>query len=89
MFWACYGEYRGRRELAPFLRYVRARCEADEEEYAFRSYLTETLRLQQQGKRFGRSWTEIVDRRPRPERSGDEIALEVIRGAGLCVEARK
>lgn len=63
---------------------MRARCEAQEEETLYRAYVTESLRLQQEHKYLARSWYDLIDKTPPPpERSGDEIALEVIRGAGL------
>ena len=66
---------------------MKARCEADDEEYAYRAYVTESLRMQHQNKSFTISWMDIVDKTPpKPEKSGDEIALEVILGAGLRLE---
>ena len=53
----------------------------------YRAYVTECLRLQGENKRLTRSWMELVDTKPpKPERSADEIALEVILGAGLHIE---
>lgn len=54
----------------------------------YRAYVTESLRLQGENKRLTRPWMELVDKGPKaPEKSGDEIALEVIQAAGLHVES--
>ena len=46
--------------------------------------MTETLRLRGENKRLTRSWLELTDRTPPPpERSAEEIALDVMRRAGL------
>ena len=69
------------------MRFVRAECAADEEEYLYRAYLTESLRLQHENKYLSRSWMDMANHTPPPrERTGDEIAMDVIMGAGLHME---
>ena len=46
--------------------------------------MTETLRLQGENKRLTRTWMDLTDRTPPPpERSAEEIALDVMRRGGL------
>ena len=54
-----------------------------EDEHVFRAYVTESIRLLSEGKRFVKSYEEIISRKPVDTRSGDEIAAEVILRAGL------
>lgn len=69
------------------MRYVRARCEADDEEYLYRAWMTETLRLREDNKRLTRSWMELTDRTPPPpERSAEEIAAEFMERHGLTTD---
>lgn len=58
----------------------------DEEEFSYRAYVSETLRLQGENKYPTARWVELIEPRLADNRTGDEIALEVIRGAGLTLE---
>lgn len=88
MFWLCYGEYRGRRALTPFLRYFQARLRAEIECLTYRAYITDSLFLQAQNKAPGQRWVEMLEGLDRPvdRRSGEEIAVDFIRRAGLKFE---
>ena len=44
IFWTCYGEYKGRKELKPFMRYVKAKAQQALEDKAYRIYVTDSLR---------------------------------------------
>ena len=59
---------------------MRAKCAEDEEQYSYRAYVAETLRLQGEGKHPSRRWIDIIDPPPEDERSGDEIAISVLQG---------
>lgn len=43
-FWLCYGEYRGKKDLKRFLKYVWARIKSSNEEMTFKVYITDSLR---------------------------------------------
>ena len=65
------------------MRYVRAKVAEDDERMAYRAYVTESLRLQGKNKYIQRSWLDIIDPKPADNRSGDEIAVQVLRNTGL------
>lgn len=69
--------------ISPFLSYVKAAIEQDVEEYAYRVYMTDAAQLTPQSKYLTVRWAELVDRKPVDERSGDEIAADIIARAGL------
>lgn len=62
----------------------------EREEELYRSYLAETVRLAGEdiarltgGQYLAKSWSELISPEMPDERSGDEIAADVIRKAGL------
>ena len=57
----------------------------EDEEYSYRAYVTDTLRLQGENQYPTARWMEIIEPKLADDRTGDEIALEVIRGAGLTL----
>lgn len=65
------------------MRYVRAKCKQDFEEMSYRTYMTEILRLRGENKTLTKSWLDIIDPKPVDNRSGDEIAVQVLRNTGL------
>lgn len=83
--WLSLGEYGGPRSVTAFLRYAEARALADAERQAFREYVCESLRSAPQGRFLTMSYRDIVNPRPRDDRSGDEIAADVIARLGLEV----
>lgn len=58
-------------------------CEQDDEERSFRLYMTEIVRLRGENKTLTKSWLDIIDPKPVDNRSGDEIAVQVLRNTGL------
>lgn len=62
---------------------MRAKCEQDDEERSFRLYITEIVRLRGENKTLTKSWLDIIDPKPVDNRSGDEIAVQVLRNTGL------
>ena len=84
--------YSGRRELAPFLRYVHAKIAEDEEQHSFRLYVTDTLMMVAEntarfngGNYMNLHWSELLNRKV-DLRTGDEIVMDVMRDAGLSFE---
>lgn len=65
------------------MRYILAKIAEDDERTAYRAYVTESLRLQGENKYIQRSWLDIIDPKPVDNRSGDEIAVQVLRNTGL------
>lgn len=70
------------------MSYARAKLKMDEEEYAFKVYLTDAVQAVTEntvhpgGKFMGRRWAEIIAP-PTPERSATAVAADIMRGAGL------
>lgn len=60
-----------------------AKCQQDDEEFSFRVYMTEIVRLRGENKTLRKSWLDIIDPKPVDNRSGDEIAMDVIKKTGL------
>lgn len=54
-----------------------------EEERSFRAYITESVRLNGDGKVFSISWEDTLKKAPVDSRTADEIAADVIKNAGL------
>ena len=50
---------------------------------SYRTYMTEILRLRGENKTLTKSWLDIIDPKPVDNRSGDEIAVQVLRNTGL------
>ena len=68
------------------MRYVLARIEENNREEAYRFYVTRSLQLAPQGKNLVPTFDEILNPKPVDERTGDEIAIDVIKAAGLRFE---
>jgi len=60
-----------------------ARCEEYTREMAYRFYVADSLQLSVQRKHIVKSLREIIYAKPADKRTGDQIALDVIRAAGL------
>lgn len=60
-----------------------AKCQQDDEEFSFRVYMTEIVRLRGENKTLRKRWLDIIDPKPVDNRSGDEIAMDVIKKTGL------
>lgn len=54
-----------------------------EDEFSFRVYVTDSLRLSGESKYLSARWLDMVRRKPEDTRTGDEIAADVIKRAGL------
>lgn len=74
------------------MNYCAAKMQISAEEFIFRAYLTESAMILTEntqrfagGNRMGKHWTDVVDVRPKSQRSGDEIAADVIARLGLKV----
>lgn len=66
-----------------FMRYVMARFKEYQRELAYRVYISDSLFYYGQQKQLTKRWSDIAYPKPVDKRSGDEIALEVIKKAGL------
>lgn len=53
---------------------------------AYREYVTESLRLQGEGKILASRWIDAVSKKAEDSRSADEIAIDVITKAGLTMK---
>lgn len=68
------------------MRYAIARYQKDQRELAYRIFVTDCLQLAPQGKYRTDRFADFIFNKKVDERSGDEIAADVIKRAGLCVE---
>lgn len=83
----CYGEYRGRREIKPFIRYVEARLDEKSREETYRIYVTKSLQLLPQNKYLTASYEDAINpSKSVDNRTGDEIVADIISRAGLRFE---
>lgn len=85
MYWLAYGEYRGRRNIRPFLRYVIARLDEENREMAYRIYVTQSLQNVPQNKYITKSYYDMIYPKPEDNRSAEEIADDIIEKAGLIM----
>lgn len=76
--WVYLGEYRGAPRTRPFICYCEARYARDLQERTFRVYVTEAIRLNGQNKAITAKWHEIAWPGKVDERTGDEIALDLL-----------
>ena len=53
------------------------------EEKRYRVYITDALKAQAEGARMRERWIDSVNKKAEPEKTGDEIVLEVFSHAGL------
>ena len=67
------------------MRYVTARLEQELREITYRYYITESIFLNGENKRLTFRYRDLLDGKVKPpdHRSGDEIAEDVIKRAGL------
>lgn len=82
----CYGEYRGKRELKLFLRYVKARIEEYNREETYRFFVTESLRFAPQGKVINKSYFELLKPQKIETRSGKEVSEKVAEKLGTKID---
>ena len=74
------------------MRYALARYQSHTREVAYRIYVTDCLRIMAEnmakysgGTYLTKRYADVVKRRPSDNRTGEEIAAEVIEKAGLVV----
>ena len=65
------------------MRYVEARLDDYQREMTYRSYVTKSLQLIPQNSYITASFDEIMHPEKIDTRSGDDIAADVIKNAGL------
>lgn len=63
------------------MRYVEARIEEFNRDEAYRIFVTTSLQLAPQQKYLTKGYSELLERKE--EKSGDEIAVEIMQKAGL------
>ena len=68
------------------MRYLKAKIAQDEEDYLYRVYITDSLRLHGENKYLTRSWSEIIKPQKKEKaRSAEEIIAAVIENGGLTI----
>ena len=73
------------------MRYAVARLKEKQRDEAYRIYITDSLKLITEntahfvegGQYITKRWIEVVENKPTDNRSGEEIAMDVIKRAGL------
>ena len=69
--------------MGAFVRYAVAVSRRETEERVFRVYVTESLRLQGQGKCISTPWLDIIEPKPAPD--AGKIIDDVVTRAGLVM----
>lgn len=94
LFWRCYGEYRGKRALKPFIAYMIAKHEETQRVVMFELYTSDSLRLllQSVSSALGGSFPELrygelIGIYPQseikePEKTADEIISKFVADLG-------
>ena len=68
------------------MRYLKARLLEKKEQLMYRAYVTDSLQLAPQNKALMQRWIDAI-KEPTPDnRTGDEVALDVIQRLGLTVK---
>ena len=83
VFWLSYGEYRGKRNVRLFRNYVLSRLKAKIRRDTWETYISDSLYAQGDGKRLLKRFSDILDSKPEDNRTGKEIADDVIKRIGL------
>lgn len=65
------------------MRYVEARIDDFNREEAYRFYVTKSLQLVPQNKYISTSYEDVLKPKKIDNRSGDEIAIDIMERAGL------
>ena len=68
------------------MRYVEARLDECQREETYRIYVTKSLQLFPQNKYLQSSYQDIINPKPRDNRTGDEIVADIMKRAGLTFE---
>lgn len=68
------------------MRYVMARHDESQREMAYRIFITDSIYYKSQNKYISVRYLDAINKKDVDNRSGDEIALEVISKAGLVVK---
>ena len=70
------------------MKFMVARFFQDSEDLSYRIYTTDMLRVVAMGQRVQsvQRFAELIDHAPKDERSGEEIAADVIQRCGLKVK---
>lgn len=76
LFWRCYGEYKG--NPRHFKCYLLSKYKEYAEEVAYRVYITDSIFYYMQNKSISIRYYDMLHQSPKDERTGDEIALEII-----------
>ena len=82
LVWLCVGEYRGPGTVNAFVAYCAARLDREMKEKAYRVYVTDSLKAIIGANSRYMDWVSL---KPVDNRTGAEIAAEVIKKAGLKV----
>lgn len=68
------------------MRYVRAKYDSYNDTLTYRTYIAETLYQYTRGNGLNVHLMDVIHPKPVDNRSGDEIALDVISKAGLTLQ---
>ena len=71
------------------MRYVEARIDEYNREEAYRIYISNSLQLAPQNKYMQSTYVDMMKsmyKKPEPQKSGDEIIIDIMKRAGLKFE---
>ncbi len=67
------------------MRYAEARLEQELLDYAYRVYITDSLKARGEGMRLTERFADLVKQHPVDNRTGEQIAEDIIKRAGIEV----
>lgn len=65
------------------MRYVKARLEKEQRDEAYRIFVCDSLQLMPQNKYLAKRYSDLIKKDKEPQKSGDEIVLDIMSRAGL------
>lgn len=65
------------------MRYVKARLEKEQRDEAYRIFVCDSLQLMPQNKYISKRYSDLINKDKEPQKSGDEIVLDIMSRAGL------
>lgn len=69
-----------------FLKYAISRFNHEQKEMAYMVYMTDTLYYKAKNQMINTRFVDMIEQKNVDNRTGDEIALDIIKKAGLKVE---
>lgn len=82
----CLGDYRGPKKAKVIIKYILARNRREQETLAYRTYVTDSLRLSAENKYINERWVDMIRPKKQEDVNALSIVLDVMKRAGLVME---